>query len=100
MQTKSESTTKQSTPANPETPPVSIQPGLLGTFDLVTQQHRELREQFEQVRAERDTLLERQRQMAELMKSPNPDKIVHDLRNLLNELQLYKLLVETQQKSR
>jgi hypothetical protein len=99
MRSQSESARKSSLP-DTESPPVSIQPGLLGTFDLVTQQHRELREQFELLRAERDKLLERQRQMAELLKSPNPDKIVHDLRNLLNELQLYKLLVETQQSSR
>ena len=90
MQTQSEST--ESTP-----PSSRVQPGLLGTFEHLAQQ-RELREQFEQLRAERDRLLERQRQIAELLHSPNPEKILHDLRNLLNEVQLYKMLVETQAK--
>lgn len=97
MQTKSESCPQNSTPDNPEAPPVDIHPDPLGTIDPVSHDYRELRKQFEQICAERDMLLDRQRQMAELMKSTNPEKIVHDLRNLINELQLYKMLVETQQ---
>ena len=88
-----------------------LQPGLLGgNFDappvastdipaqLATQaaQIHELRAEVERLRAERDRLAERQRQVAELLKSANPDKIVHDLRNLLNEVQLYKMLADVQ----
>ena len=91
MQTQSESTESSASSSS------RVQPGLLGTFDHLAQQ-RELREQLEQLRAERDRLLERQRQIAELLHSQNPEKILHDLRNLLNELQLYKMLVETQAK--
>jgi signal transduction histidine kinase len=84
-----------------------VQPGLLGTFDnrsvdipaqLARQaaELHELRVEADRLRAERDRLADRQLQVAELLKSDNADKIVHDLRNVLNELQLYKMLVETQ----
>jgi hypothetical protein len=77
-------------------PPVDdVQPGLLSTFDHLNVQ-RELREQLDLLRAERDRLKERQRQVAELLKSGDPEKIVHDIRNLLHELNLYKALVERQ----
>jgi signal transduction histidine kinase len=86
---------------------VGVHPGLQGTFDaphdipaqLTTQaaQLHELRAETERLRAERDRLLDRQRQLAELLSSTNPEKMVHDLRNLLNELQLYKMLAETTQ---
>lgn len=56
----------------------------------------ELRAELSQMRAERDRLSERQHQIAELLKSANPEKIVHDLRNVLNELTLYKALVDVQ----
>ena len=56
---------------------------------------RELRAQTDQLRADRDRLLAQQKQLAELLKSGNPDKLIHDLRNVLNELQLYKMLAST-----
>ena len=100
------------TSADPRPPqgdrPTDVQPGLLGTFDapvdipgqLASQAAHihELRAEAERLRAERDRLADRQRQIAELLKSANPDKIRHDLRNVLNELQLYKMLAETQDK--
>jgi hypothetical protein len=55
-----------------------------------------LRAEVERLRAERDRLADRQREIAQLLKSANPDKIVHDLRNLLNEVQLYKMLADVQ----
>ncbi len=85
-----------------------VQPGLLGTFDqpadipaqLASQaaQLHELRAETERLRAERDRLADRQRQIAELLRSTSADNVLHDLRNVLNELQLYKMLVETQEK--
>ena len=88
--------------------PSKVQPGLLGSFDgptdipaqLATQaaEIHELRAEAERLRAERDRLADRHRQVAELLRSANPDKILHDLRNVLNELQLYKMLAETQEK--
>jgi hypothetical protein len=84
-----------------------VQPGLRGTFDspvdipaqMATQaaQLHELRGEAERLRVERDRLLDRQRQIAELLNSASPEKIVHDLRNVLNELELYKTLADVQE---
>lgn len=59
-------------------------------------QLNELRAEAQQLRADRDRLLAQQRHIAELLKSTNPDKLIHDLRNVLNELQLYKMIADTQ----
>jgi hypothetical protein len=53
-----------------------------------------LRNELERVRAERDGLREQQRTLAELLKSPNPEKIVHDVRGLLHEAQLLRTLLD------
>ena len=84
----------------------TLQPGTLGIYDapvdvparLAQQaaQLRELRAEADQLRADRDRLAAQQRQIAELLKSSNSDKLIHDLRNVLNELQLYKMLADTQ----
>lgn len=58
-------------------------------------QIHELRAELEQLRADRDRLAAQHARVAELLKSTNPDKVIHDLRNVLNELQLYKMLAET-----
>ena len=58
-------------------------------------QLNEVRAEAERLRAERDRLAAQQRQVAELLKSTNPEKLVHDLRNVLNELQLYRMLAES-----
>jgi hypothetical protein len=47
-----------------------------------------------QLRVERDRLLAREKRMMELLGSASADHLVHDLRNRLNELMLYKALVE------
>jgi hypothetical protein len=67
---------------------------------LATQaaQLHELRGEADRLRAERDRLLEQQSRIAELLRCADPQTLVHDLRNLLNELNLYKALVETQEK--
>ncbi len=39
-------------------------------------------------------LRERERQMLELLGSKSPDRLVHDLRNLLNEVQLLRLVID------
>ena len=59
-------------------------------------QLNELRAEAEQLRADRDRLLVQQRQIAELLKSTQPDKLINDLRNVINELQLYKMIADTQ----
>ena len=48
----------------------------------------------EQLRAELQVLRDRERQIAELLHAKSPDRILHDLRNLLNEVQLLRILAE------
>ena len=98
----------QQQPASSAVASPDVQPGLAGAFsggggtDVPAQiaaqaaSLHELRSELNQLRAERDRLSDRQHQIAELLKSANPEKIVHDLRNVLNELTLYKALVDVQ----
>ena len=46
----------------------------------------------EALRAELDASRSREREIAKLLGSESPDLIVHDLRNLLNELQLLRII--------
>ena len=48
----------------------------------------------EGLRAEVDRLRERERLMVELLGSDSSDQLLHDLRNLLNEVQLLRLLCD------
>ena len=54
----------------------------------------ELRAQLEQLRAERNRLANTQRDIMELLGVKSPDKLMHDLRNMLNERDLLKALVD------
>jgi len=56
--------------------------------------NRELQAQIEQFRAERNRLIETERWIMELLGTQTPDKLVHDLRNLLNERDLLKALID------
>jgi hypothetical protein len=56
-------------------------------------QNRELRAELEQIRAERNRLVETQARIMELLKVKSPDKLLHDIRNALNERELLKALV-------
>jgi hypothetical protein len=44
---------------------------------------------------ELEQLRERERQMVELLGADSPDRLLHDLRNLLNELTLLRAVIET-----
>jgi hypothetical protein len=48
----------------------------------------------DEMRAELARLRDRETQIAELLNAQSPDKILHDLRNLLNEVQLLRILAE------
>ncbi|HSZ55196.1 MAG TPA: hypothetical protein VK797_06015 [Tepidisphaeraceae bacterium] len=52
----------------------------------------ELRADLEQVRAERNRLAETQRRIMELLDVKSPDRLLHDIRNVLNERQLLRAL--------
>jgi hypothetical protein len=47
---------------------------------------------------ELEVLRERERQMVELLGSHSPDRLMHDLRNVLNELQLLRAVIEGDEK--
>lgn len=53
-------------------------------------------EDIEALRRERDTLLERQKRVCELIKCA-PEKLEHDVRNLINELQLLRTIFQRQE---
>jgi hypothetical protein len=55
-----------------------------------TAEIRDLRFEVDRLRAERDKLLETQRRIMELLNTHAPEKILHDLRNVLNERELYR----------
>jgi hypothetical protein len=59
----------------------------------LTAELHELRAQLEQIRAERNRLAETQRHLMELLHVQSPEKLVHDVRNVLNERELLKALV-------
>ena len=48
----------------------------------------------DQLRAELKLLRDRERQIIELLNAKSADRILHDLRNLLNEVQLLRILAE------
>ena len=48
----------------------------------------------DELRAELARLRDRETQIAELLSAQSPDRILHDLRNLLNEVQLLRILAE------
>jgi hypothetical protein len=49
---------------------------------------------LEELRAEVAHLRDRERQICELLNAKAPDRLLHDLRNLLNEVQLLRILAE------
>ena len=52
----------------------------------------------EAICAERDKLAQRQQRLAQLLNCP-PEKIEHEVRNVLNELRLLRTLFESQEKA-
>ena len=56
---------------------------------------RDLRAEVDRLRSERDRLLATQRTIMDLLHAPNAERLIHDLRNVLNERELYKALADT-----
>jgi hypothetical protein len=54
-----------------------------------------LRAELDRVRADRDRLAAQQAEIMRLLNVANPDKLLHDIRNLLNERELFKALTES-----
>ena len=57
-------------------------------------ENKELRAEVERLRAERARLAELQGRVMEVLGCKSPDRLVHDLRNVLNERELYRALAD------
>ena len=62
------------------------------TFDAT--EIRDLRLEVDRLKAEREALLDTQRRIMDLLGTRAPEKILHDLRNLLNERELFRALAD------
>jgi hypothetical protein len=68
---------------------------LQGRLSSITAENQELRAQIEQLRAERTHMSDILNRLAEVLGSKSPDKLVHDVRNVLNERELYRALADS-----
>ena len=75
---------------------VDHDPSIPAKLSSLTAENHQLRAELDQVRAERNQVLEAQRRMMELLRCRDPGKLVHDLRNVLNERDLLRALCEEQ----
>ena len=55
----------------------------------------ELRAEIEQLKADRRRIADIQTRLMEVLNCKSPDKLVHDVRNVLNERELYRALADT-----
>ena len=109
--TLSDTTAAATTPAAPNEPvpglvglhaPRGMEAGLLpmapatspGEMAYATAELRDLRAEVDRLRAEREKLLDVQRRVMERLGTTKPEKLLHDLRNLLNERELYRALAD------
>ncbi len=58
-------------------------------------ENRELRAELECLKAERARMADILARLTEVLGSKSPDKLVHDVRNVLNERELYRALADT-----
>jgi hypothetical protein len=70
-------------------------PAAAGELMYRSTEIRDLKAELERLRAERDKLQEMQLRILELLGTDRPDRLIHDLRNVLNERALYRALAET-----
>jgi hypothetical protein len=61
----------------------------------VVAENHELRAEIERLRSERTRMVEIQNRMMEAIGCKSPDRLVHDVRNVLNERELYRALADT-----
>jgi hypothetical protein len=68
---------------------------LHGHVASIVAENRELRAELDGLRAERARMAEILTRLAEVLGSKSPDRLVHDVRNVLNERELYRALADT-----
>jgi hypothetical protein len=83
-----------SAPADSRSHPQSIE--LVGQLAAITAENRELRMELDRARGERAKLIEIQQRIMDLLGTKAPEKIVHDIRNVMNERELFRSLADAQ----
>ena len=68
---------------------------LQARISSITAENQELRAQIEQLRSERSRMSDILDRLAEVLGSKSADKLVHDVRNVLNERELYRALADS-----
>ena len=68
---------------------------LHGQVTSVLAENRELRAELEVLRAEKARMHEILSRLAEVLGSKSADRLVHDVRNVLNERELYRALADS-----
>lgn len=58
-------------------------------------ENQDLRAQLDQMRADRARMSDILNGLVEVLGSKSPDKLVHDVRNVLNERELYRALADS-----
>ena len=66
-----------------------------GHVAAILAENRELRAELEALRAEKARMAEILSRLAEVLGSKSPDRLVHDVRNVLNERELYRALADS-----
>lgn len=78
-----------------ESPALLPSPGVsAGEIAYATAENRDLRAEVDRLRAERDRLATVQRSIMELLGTKDAARLLHDLRNVLNERELYRALAD------
>lgn len=65
-----------------------------GQLSALAAENRELRAEIERLRGERNRLCETQTRIMDLLGTKTPERLLHDLRNVLNERELYRALAD------
>ena len=68
---------------------------LQGHVASILAENRELRAEMEALRTERAKMADILSRLAEVLGSKSPDRLVHDVRNVLNERELYRALADS-----
>ncbi len=68
---------------------------LQAQMSSILAENRELRAELETLKADRARMAEILSRLAEVLGSKSPDRLVHDVRNVLNERELYRTLADT-----
>ena len=72
-----------------------VSASLHARLSSILAENRELRAELESMKADRARMAEILSRLVEVLGSKSPDKLVHDVRNVLNERELYRTLADS-----